>query len=68
MDVFYFYTCVTAVKHTVFQENMTENESYKQKEISFEIKILIEFEYLSIQSMMIIQRCYIYLHEQCNSE
>ena len=54
MDVFYFYMCVTAVKHTVFQENMTENESYNKKEINFEIKILIEIEYLSIQSMMII--------------
>ena len=54
MDVFYFYTCVTAVKHTVFQENMTENESYNKKEINFEIKILIEFEYLSIQSIITI--------------
>ena len=43
MDVFYFYMCVTAVEHTVFNENMSENKSNEKKENILEMNTAIEY-------------------------
>ena len=49
MDVFYFYTCVTAVKDTVSNENMSENKSNEKKEYNLEMNTVIEYNiYITI--------------------
>ena len=77
MDVFYFYMCVTAVKRTVFNENMYGNKSNVKKENDLEIKIVLKF-WIFINSIQSICGCLtlkylrnilrykpvIYVHEQ----